>query len=136
MQKLGSILGRIDKNFGPLIRVRDLWPALVGDILAQHAQPVRIKQATLEVLCDSPAFVQQVELFAPELLPRINQACRLRLKRIDARFGYAKAAEPVYRPPRRTSWKLDLDPADVARVKSPELRAILEDMLGKPDAER
>ncbi|OPZ58316.1 MAG: hypothetical protein BWY87_01511 [Deltaproteobacteria bacterium ADurb.Bin510] len=129
MQKLGSILGTLDKNFGHVLKLRDRWPAIAGDLLGQHCQPVRIRQATLEVLCDSPAFVQQIDLFATELLPRLNRACGLRLKRIDARFGYLP--EPGVSPgsPRRKLDVLELDPADVARVSSPELRAILEGML-------
>jgi len=131
MQKIGNILGHFDKNAGPLMRVREVWPELAGDILAQHTIPVRIKQASLELLCDAPAFVQQAELFADELLQRVNKTCRLRLKRIDAKFGYYSDPVRVYAPPKRQVWQLELDPADVARVKSPALKSILEDMLKK-----
>lgn len=131
MQKIGSILGQFDKSVVPLMRVREAWPEIAGDILAQHTTPVRIKQTCLEVLCDAPAFVQQVELFADELLQRANKTCRLKLKRLDARFGYCTEPVNVYAPPKREAWRLELDPADVARVKSPALKAILEEMLKK-----
>ena len=71
------------------------------------------------------------ELFADELLQRVNKTCRLRLKRIDAKFGYYSDPVRVYAPPKRQVWQLELDPADVARVKSPALKSILEDMLKK-----
>jgi len=131
MQKIGNILGHFDKNVGPLLRVRQVWPEVAGDILTQHVKPVRIKQASLEVLCDAPAYVQQVELFADELLVRVNKACRLKLKRLDAKFGYCSGQARGYEPPRRQVRRLEIDPADVARIKSPALRSVFEDMLKK-----
>ena len=58
---LGAIFGR--------------WEHLVGAALAAHVRPVRLRDVTLVVVADHPAWAAQVRHLAPEILARLADAC-------------------------------------------------------------
>jgi predicted nucleic acid-binding Zn ribbon protein len=47
------------------------WEAMVGDRMAVHARPVRLRDTTLVVAVDEPAWASQVRWMTPQLLERL-----------------------------------------------------------------
>ncbi len=127
MQKVGAVLGNLDRNLGRVMKVRRRWPEIAGELLAQHTDPVQIKGKKLLLVCDSPAWVQQVGILEAQLLPRIREITGVRLGGLDAKFGVANAA-PEIKALRPKPYVPQIDPADIARIKSPKLKEIFEDM--------
>ncbi len=134
MQKFGTILGSVDGNLNRVVKIRRLWPEISGEVLAAHCEPVQIKGRILYVICDSPAWVQQMNLLGETVRPRIKQLCGVSVNKINARFGFVNRVT-VSREPVRNKWQPDIDPADVSKIKSPELRRIFESMTGRKDSE-
>jgi predicted nucleic acid-binding Zn ribbon protein len=58
----------------PLARVQREWPNAVGDAIAREAQPVGERDGTLVVECRSSVWAQELDLMAPDLLRRLNEA--------------------------------------------------------------
>ena len=58
---LGAVFGR--------------WEELVGPTMASHVRPVRLREATLVVSADHPAWATQVRHLAPDILARLAAAC-------------------------------------------------------------
>ncbi|MBC7287246.1 MAG: DUF721 domain-containing protein [Armatimonadetes bacterium] len=50
-----------------------IWPQVVGEWYARHTRVVRVWDGTVEVLCDSAARAQQLQLDSPEIIRRLNQ---------------------------------------------------------------
>ena len=128
MQRISDILDRKYKGFSRIIKVRNLWTEIAGEVLASHSEPVQIKGKTLWVLCDSPAWVQQVDILSLTLIPRIRQVAGTKIENIEARF--AAKRDPV---PRKKTKKVfarpDIDPADVERIPNPDLRNAVKKLI-------
>jgi predicted nucleic acid-binding Zn ribbon protein len=58
----------------PLAAVQRAWPAAVGEAIAREAQPVSERAGVLTIACRSSVWAQELELMAPSLLERLNQA--------------------------------------------------------------
>lgn len=130
MQKVGTLLGRVNKNISKIIKLRDLWPEIAGEVLAAHTEPVNLKGKTLHVLCDSPAWVQQMGILSDTLIPRIKKLGKITVDQVDGRFGMPYKLES--RPkPIRSPINADIDPAAVARIKDDKVKQILFDLLDK-----
>lgn len=48
------------------------WTAVVGEALAQHARPLRMRGKTLVVAVDTSAWLQELTLLRPQLLGKIR----------------------------------------------------------------
>jgi predicted nucleic acid-binding Zn ribbon protein len=59
-----------------LARVQAAWADAVGAAIAAEAQPVAERAGTLTVTCRSAAWASELELLAPDLLERLNEALR------------------------------------------------------------
>ncbi|HQG33191.1 MAG TPA: DUF721 domain-containing protein, partial [Deltaproteobacteria bacterium] len=94
MQRISDILDRKYKGFSRIIKVRNLWTEIAGEVLASHSEPVQIKGKTLWVLCDSPAWVQQVDILSLTLIPRIRQVAGTKIESIEARFAVKRDPVP------------------------------------------
>ncbi len=128
MQKVSDILDRKYKGFGKVVRIRKLWAEIVGEVLNSHTEPVQLKGNTLLVLCDSPAWVQQMSILSLTLTQRIHEVGKVRVDRIEAKFGVKRAPEQKKRV-RRTLRKPDIDPADVEKITNPGLREAVRKLL-------
>ena len=53
-------------------RAQLAWERAVGEQLAQHAQPMRIKRGRMEVAVSSPVWSSQLSFMKGEILKRIN----------------------------------------------------------------
>lgn len=47
------------------------WDAMVGDQMAAHVRPIRLRDTTLVVAVNEPGWASQVRWMAPELLERL-----------------------------------------------------------------
>ncbi|MCD6571527.1 MAG: DUF721 domain-containing protein [Deltaproteobacteria bacterium] len=130
MYRFGSILGSVNSTIALVIKIRDKWSEIAGDVLASHSVPVRLKGTKLWVVCDSPLWVQQVGLLTPQILPRIKEYANIHVDNIDCKFGMLeKGGKNVHVPHKRTSDPPDIDPSVVAKIKDPELRRLTERLM-------
>ncbi len=108
--------------------MRNLWTEIAGEVLASHSEPVQIKGKTLWVLCDSPAWVQQVDILSLTLIPRIRQVAGTKIESIEARFAVKR--DPVPRKKTKKAFaRPDIDPADVERIPNPDLRNAVKKLI-------
>lgn len=78
MQRISSILPRIIKTFGlesnlQLRKLSNSWVQIVGDTIALHSSPERLRQEILYVAVDSPIWMQQLSFFKKELIEKVNR---------------------------------------------------------------
>jgi predicted nucleic acid-binding Zn ribbon protein len=57
-----------------LARVQECWEAVVGSAIAAAASPVGERDGVLSVRCAAAVWSQELDLMAPELLGRLNDA--------------------------------------------------------------
>ena len=128
MDNVGQILSKKYGHLTKVIRLRQNWDEIAGEVLAAHSEPVQIKGKTLFVLCDSPVWVQQIGILSPALVPRIKDIAGVRLEKITGTFGTAyKTTHRV--TPKPVFSKLDIDPADVERIANTELRSAIKALI-------
>jgi predicted nucleic acid-binding Zn ribbon protein len=58
----------------PLARAQSAWPAVVGDTIAHAAHPIAERQGVLTVTCSSAVWANELDLMAPEVIARLNEA--------------------------------------------------------------
>ena len=75
---LSDVLGRekLEKLAG-VARLRRMWPAIVGSVLAQHTEPVNIESNTLLLAVDHPAMAQQIRFLQQEIRDACFCKCRV-----------------------------------------------------------
>jgi predicted nucleic acid-binding Zn ribbon protein len=74
---VGLALANVTKAIEPmtlLARVQRLWPEVAGDVIAEEARPVGESAGTVRVACRSAVWAQELELLAPDLQTRLNEA--------------------------------------------------------------
>lgn len=133
MQRVSDILDRTYKGFSKIVKIRNLWPGIAGEVLSSHTEPVQLKGNTLWVLCDSSAWVQQLDILSPTLVPRLREIANIKIDKISARFTVRRDHE-VRKPEsikaaRRRLRKPDIDPADVEKITNPALKKIVKELL-------
>jgi predicted nucleic acid-binding Zn ribbon protein len=57
-----------------LARVQAAWPEAVGPAIAAEAQPLSEQGGKLVVACRSATWASELELLAPDLLAKLNEA--------------------------------------------------------------
>jgi len=57
-----------------LARVQACWPGAVGEAIAAEATPVAERAGTVTVNCRSAVWASELELLAPDLVARLNEA--------------------------------------------------------------
>jgi len=74
---LASALEGVARDAAPatlLARVQGVWSTVAGDQLAAAAAPVSEREGVVTMACESAVWAQELELLAPDLLPRLNAA--------------------------------------------------------------
>lgn len=76
---LGDVMDALTVKLGwtsPLARSELIasWGSIVGEDLAEHAEPVGIEDGTLTVRCDSTAWATQLRLIRADILTRIGDS--------------------------------------------------------------
>jgi hypothetical protein len=100
MDSLREIL-RTQGNTNPLLNnaqdqlaVFRLWQEVAGKQFSKNAVPARFYDGVLEVVVSSSVWANQLDLFAPEIIKKINQALgEARIEKIKFRVGKIKAPE-------------------------------------------
>ncbi len=77
--KLSTTIDKILKVRGmqgrlPEYRISSQWVKLVGPAIARHAQPRTLRGGKLQVIVDSPAWMQQLSLMKPEIIGKLNSS--------------------------------------------------------------
>ena len=129
MQRLSDILNRKYWGFGKIIRIRDLWVEIAGEVLAAHTEPVQLKGKTLSVICDSPAWVQQMGVLGPALAEKVQKVARIKVDKVNARFSAKSRPAQKRVSARRPAVKLNIDPEDVRKIKDPKLRKVVMQLI-------
>ena len=57
-----------------LADVQRVWPTAVGAAVAEHAQPTVERGGVLTVSCAASVWAQELDLLAPVILTRLNEA--------------------------------------------------------------
>ena len=57
-----------------LARVQEIWEPATGAAIAASARPTGEREGVLTVSCEAAVWAQELELMAPELIPRLNAA--------------------------------------------------------------
>jgi len=57
-----------------LAAVQALWPELAGEAIAGEATPVAERDGVVTVSCRSAVWAHELDLLAPDLLERLNEA--------------------------------------------------------------
>ena len=57
-----------------LARVQEIWEPATGVAIAASARPTGEREGVLTVSCEAAVWAQELELIAPELIPRLNAA--------------------------------------------------------------
>jgi predicted nucleic acid-binding Zn ribbon protein len=58
----------------PLSEVQRVWAKAVGPEIARHAQPTGERGGVLVVSCAASVWAQELDLLAPAILERLNEA--------------------------------------------------------------
>ncbi len=49
-----------------------IWDQLVGEQIASHARPLKLRKGVLEVQVDHPVWMQQLQMLKPQILQKIT----------------------------------------------------------------
>lgn len=75
---LGGLITRYFKSQNLSERIESYralrhWRPAVGEQIASHTRPVRVRQGTIDVIVDSPVWMQQLQLLKPHILKKLNE---------------------------------------------------------------
>jgi hypothetical protein len=81
LKKAEEIAGLLKKLLGdqglddrlPRYQAWLVWDKVVGDQIARHARPLRIREKILEVRVDNPVWMQQLQMLKPKILQKLHQ---------------------------------------------------------------
>jgi predicted nucleic acid-binding Zn ribbon protein len=91
-RRLGESLNRVARALGGgdssvMTVVFRNWEAAVGPAIAEHAQPLSLRNAVLVVGVTEPAWATQLRFLTPEILARLEEAAgRSVAERIEVRI--------------------------------------------------
>lgn len=74
---IGEALRQIGHQATPptlLARVQAVWSVVVGAVIAAEAQPVAERAGTITIACRSATWASELELLAPDLLEKLDDA--------------------------------------------------------------
>ena len=111
-ERIGKLLGAAGSAFGlaspaQVGKVWAEWRAIVGPGIAAHAEPTSLREGTLRVRADSPAWATELGYLGGEIKARVNRAVGSELVReVRVWIGprrkpagsRAEPAEPVVEP--------------------------------------
>ncbi len=108
--------------------VRHNWNEIAGEVLSDHTEPVVIKKKVLLVMCDSPAWAQQIGMLTKILEKQIKDITGIKIQKVEGKFGH------VQKPPqkgraKRVVKKPDIDPKDMKWLKDPKLAEAVRELI-------
>ncbi len=76
-RSLETALGRLRDDLAPdtvLADVQRVWVETVGEAIAAEARPTAARSGILTVSCSASVWAQELDLMAPQIVERLNQA--------------------------------------------------------------
>ena len=76
-RSLAGALAELTSGLAPattLARVQEVWEAAAGSAIAAAARPTAERSGVLTITCEAAVWAQELDLMAPELIPRLNAA--------------------------------------------------------------
>ena len=128
MQRLGDILARSNEQIGQIMIVRLNWKEIAGKVLSVHTEPVVIKKKILVVMCDSPAWAQQIGMLTKVLEKQIKDITGIKIQKVEGKFGHVRKY-PQKGKAIRVVKKPDIDPEDMKWLKDPKLADAVRELL-------
>lgn len=71
-RRVGELLGRVTASMGFDATVLTAWPSLVGDAVAAHTRPRKLRDGVLTVAVDDPAWATQLRFLEADLVARLE----------------------------------------------------------------
>ena len=127
MRRIGDVLAGQNRQIGQIMKIRGKWAEIAGEVLASHTEPVLIRNRVLHVLCDSPAWAQQVGLLSGAIEEQVRKIVKVRVHSVEGRFGMARRTAPRKRtvpPVRRPA----IDPKDIDKIRDPGLASAIREL--------
>lgn len=95
MRKVSTLIPRLLKELGleeaaRFERIRKEWSAIFREPLSLHMSPSTLKNGELLIAVDSPAWLQQISLFKPDITKKLNA-----YGVTDVRFRIGRIAKPA-----------------------------------------
>lgn len=118
-------------------RIWAVWQDAVGEQIAQHAIPTRIRNNVLEIKVAHPVWMQQLQLLKPRLLQQINAhlgdtpISDLYLRRGQIKREPIVVAEPTVPLPELSSAELESIHQLTNQVRDDEVRTALDELIQK-----
>jgi hypothetical protein len=128
MQRLGDILARSNEQIGQIMMIRQQWKEIAGEVLSVHAEPVVIKKRVLMVMCDSPAWAQQIGMLTKALEKQIKDITGIKIQKVEGKFGHVPK-HPQKGKIIRVVKKPDIDPEDMKWLKDPKLADAVRELI-------
>jgi len=128
MRRAGDVIASSFKQMGPIFKVRKHWVEIAGEVLASHTEPVLIKSKVLHILCDSPAWAQQISILSSALTAQVRKHTGIKLDKVEGRFGIVRSV-PERKRSARNPVKLDIDIEDINRIQDPELARAMKSLI-------
>ena len=72
-RRIGESLGSVTRAMGIDRDLLVAWPSLVGEAIAAHARPRSLRDGTLTVAVDDPAWATQLRWLEADLLVRLGE---------------------------------------------------------------
>ncbi len=127
MRRIGDVLASQNRQIGQIMKIRSQWTDIAGEVLAAHTEPVTIKNKVLQVLCDSPAWAQQVGLLSGTIQDQIRKFTRVKIEKIEGKFGMARKVPPRKRTVQAIG-RPDIDPEDIEKIRDPNLARVVREL--------
>jgi hypothetical protein len=128
MHKLGDILARNNEQIGRIMMVRQNWKEIAGEVLSVHAEPIVIKKKVLLVMCDSPAWAQQIGMLTKVLEKQIKDITGIKIQKVEGKFGQVQTSPKKVKTIRVVK-KPDIDPEDIKWLKDPKLADAVRELI-------
>jgi predicted nucleic acid-binding Zn ribbon protein len=76
-RQLTEALARVTARAAPattIARLQGLWESVAGPLIAAEAEPISERGGVVTVACRSAVWANELELLAPDLVDRLNEA--------------------------------------------------------------
>lgn len=118
-------------------RIWAIWEEAVGEQVAQHAIPSKIRNNVLEIKVAHPVWMQQLQLLKPRLLKQINEhlgdtpISDLYLRRGQIVKEPIAIVEPAAPLPELNNEEIESVHSLTAHIKDDEVRTALNELMQK-----
>jgi hypothetical protein len=135
-ESIGAVLEHSLKRLDLATRLEDyaiwpIWNEVVGDTIAQNAQPEKIRNGTLFIKVSSPVWMQQLQFLKEMIAGKLNS--RLRSDRVKNIFFMVGRLEPTVAigsdNAEKTEPPTTVDDRFLDSIADPEMRAAFGRLL-------